>query len=104
VRIERRDLLGRSLIILAAILAMVAILARMLHRANPGRPYAQAVANGAAVARTLTDDDAGDQNLRDDEVAAGAMWARQNHPASAADCPRYSVAFRKGCADQIATP
>jgi hypothetical protein len=83
---------------------MVAILARIAHRANPGRPYAQAIAHGVVTARTLTDDDAGDQNLNDDEAVAGAMWARQNHPASAADCPRYSAAFRTGCADQITKP
>jgi hypothetical protein len=100
--IERKSLLERSLVALAAILAMVAIIARMAHRAEPGRHYAQAIAQGAATAHTMTDDDASDQSLIDDERAAGELWARQNHPYSAAGCPRYSTAFVKGCADYLA--
>ena len=97
-RIQRKSLVARCLVILAAILAMVAVVTRMVHRAEPGRRYAAVIAHSAATARTVIGDDAEDQNLLDDEMAAGVIWAQQNHPISAADCPRYSLAFRQGCA------
>ncbi|SRR5258708_857256 len=101
-RIERKGLVARSLVILAAILAMVAVVVRMVHRAEPGHRYAQVIAHSTATARTVISDDAEDQNLLDDEMSAGVMWAQHNHPISAADCPRYSLAFRQGCASILA--
>jgi len=100
-RLERKGLLTRSLVILAAILAMVAVVARVVRRAEPGHRYAEVIAHGAATVRTVISDDAEDQNLFDDERAAGVMWAQHNHPIKFADCPRYSLAFRQGCASYV---
>ncbi len=100
-RIERNGLLARSLVILAAILAMAAVVTRLVHRAEPGRRFAQVIAHSAATARTVISDDAEDQNLSDDEMAAGEMWPQHNHPINTADCPRYSLAFRQGCSSYV---
>jgi hypothetical protein len=97
-RIERKVLVGRSVVILA----MVAVFVRMVRRSEPGHRYAQVIAHSAATARTVIGDDAEDQNLLDDEMAAGVMWAQHNRPTSAAGCPRYSLAFRQGCASYLA--
>lgn len=96
-RIERKGLLARSLVILAAILVMVAVVTRIVHRTEPGHRFAMAVAHGSAMANIVADD-AEDQYLSDDEMTAGEMWAQHNHPITATDCPRYSTAFRRGCA------
>jgi hypothetical protein len=100
-RIERKGLIARALVVLATILAMVAVVERMAHRAEQGHRYAQMIAHSAATARTVIGDDAEDQNSSEDEMAAGVMWAQHNHPRSAADCPRYSLAFRRGCASNF---
>lgn len=103
-RIERRGLLARCLVIAAVILAMVAVVTRMAHRVAPSRHYAQAIARGVVAAPPVTADDAEDQNLVDDELAAGELWAQHNYPARLTDCPLYSAAFRKGCETYLARP
>ena len=102
-RIERKGLLARSLVILAAILAMVAVVTCMVHRAEPGHRFAQAIVRGAAPANTVADD-AEDQNLSDDEAAAGELWAEHNPWAGFGDCPNYSPAFKRGCIDRLNDP
>jgi hypothetical protein len=85
-------------VILAAVLAMAAITARMVHRSEvPGRVAARVIASGEARHRALTDEDAGDQNLSDDEGAAGQLWADHHKGAGSGACPDYSPAFRRGC-------
>jgi hypothetical protein len=59
-RIRRKGLIARSLIILAAILAMVAVVTRMVHRAETGHRYAQVIAHSSATARTAVGEDAED--------------------------------------------
>lgn len=103
-RIERKGLLARSLVILAATLAMVAVVTRMVHRTEPGHRFAEAVAHGSAAANIVTDDDAEDRNLADDEKAAGEMWAEHHLWAGSGDCPRYSPAFRRGCIERLNDP
>lgn len=99
---RRKSLLWRSLTILGAILAMVAIMARMVHRTeHPGRSTAQIIAIGKERHRALTDDDAGDQNLTDDEGAAGEVWADHHSGAGSGACPDYTPAFRRGCLDRM---
>jgi hypothetical protein len=38
------------------------------------------------------------QDLVDDEVMLGAIWAHRHHPYDDSWCPDYSPSFRKGCA------
>jgi hypothetical protein len=48
--IRRKGLLVRALIILATLLALVAVITRVAHRAGLGRHYAQASVQGGATA------------------------------------------------------
>jgi hypothetical protein len=97
-----RTLLARWLTILGCLLAMAAVIVRMAHRAEtPGAQAARAIASGEARHAALTDDDAGDQDLSDDEAAAGEAWADHHKGAGPDACPDYSSAFRKGCLDRM---
>ena len=53
-------------------------------------------------ARAFDDADAEDDNLADDEVAAGALWARSHPDHGAASCPSAPKAFERGCIDEAA--
>ena len=55
-------------------------------------------------ARAFDGADAGEDALNDDEAAAGALWARAHPGTGAGDCPSEPVAFRRGCADEVAKP
>jgi hypothetical protein len=74
---------------------------------RPSPPSAAAIIAAGEVRgqRELADQD--DPDLADDEAAAGAMWARINHPADASKCPRYSAAFLAGahtrCREDVAS-
>lgn len=96
-----RPAVRRAVTIVVAILAMVAVVTRMVHRTEPGHRFAQAIAHGAATANAHTDDEAEDQNLTDDETAAGAVWAEHHPLAGSGACPDYSPAFRRGCVDRM---
>jgi len=86
---------------------VVAVAAAMAvgFRSQTHRPPQMSAAEliGAGQARSGADQarDADDPALADDEAAAGLLWARANHPADAHACPRYSAAFRKGCAAEV---
>jgi hypothetical protein len=70
------------------------------HRA-PAMSAAQVIMAGEAHA-SAPPSAGDDSDLADDEAAAGAMWARANHPPSATACPKYSAAFERGCAAVVA--
>lgn len=103
-RIERKGPLARALVVLAAILTMVAVVTRMVHRTEAGHRFAQAIVRGTAPANTIRDDDLEDQNLVDDEAAAGEVWAERHPWAGSGDCPDYSPTFRRGCRDRFNDP
>jgi len=102
VRPVRRELVERIAVIAVALLAIAALVAR--HEGSPaGRQFAQVIAFGADGDL----DEAGaaeDQNLADDEKAAGEMWAQQHRGAGAAGCPAYSPAFQRGCLEAMRAP
>jgi len=93
----------RALVILAAALAAMAVLGReMLQRQrSSGYREATAVAAGYDQARTMDAGAAEDAQLSDDEGAAGAMWAKAHGLDRASECPTYSKAFHRGCADYL---
>ena len=64
---------------------------------EPPSATAQAIASGARQSRALGDDDASDADLADDLEAAGNRWAEHHPSIQAAECPRYSPEFLKGC-------
>ena len=92
---------SRLLIVVLA-LALIAVLGRDLFQRQRSAGYraGQVAAAGYTRARDL-DTDAEDAQLADDEEAAGAMWARAHKPARATQCPTYSGAFHRGCADLV---
>jgi hypothetical protein len=81
---------------------MAAIIIRMVHRTEtPGAQAARAIASGEARQPALTDDDAGDQDLADDEAAAGAVWADHHKGEGSGACPGYTPPFKRGCAGRM---
>lgn len=95
---KRKGPLARYLTILAAVLAMVAIVARMERRTdNLGARAAQAITQSAVTAHYADPDDAEDQSLAEDEAAAGEMWADHHKNVGSGACPDYSAAFWRGC-------
>jgi hypothetical protein len=60
---------------------------------------AQVIATGMSHPAPPPDLDPSDQNLDDDEAAAGAIWARAHPGASSADCPASPAAFLRGCVE-----
>jgi len=102
VRPVRRELVERIALIAVALVAIAAIVAR--HQGSPaGRQFAQVIAFGADGDL----DEAGaaqDQNLADEEKAAGQMWAQHHRAAGSAGCPDYSPSFVRGCLGAMGTP
>lgn len=88
----------RLLIALAAILAMVWIIGDLTGHPHSADPRAQAIETGQAKAAALAGAEAEDQNLSDDEEAAGALWARRH---LGQPCPIDPAPFRQGCADFV---
>lgn len=43
-----------------------------------------------------------DPDLDESERLAGRLWARRHAISDMANCPRYSLSFRMGCADYLA--
>lgn len=98
----RRVVLARWLTIVACLLAMAVVIIRMVHRTEaPGAQAARAIVSGETHRPALTVDDAGDQDLADDEAAAGEVWADHHKGEGSGACPNYSPAFRRGCADRM---
>lgn len=98
---------------ICALLAIMALIAHdLVARGHGPASYraAQAIAGGyegdgegsdalphAALKSLSTDPAARDDQLRADELDAGATWARLHNARSAADCPTSSNVFRSGC-------
>jgi hypothetical protein len=91
-------------VILIAALAFVAIVTRMTRQNGAGRHFARAIAAGEAQGIIDEEGAAEDQNLADDERAAGELWAQHHRAASSAGCPGYSPAFLQGCLEAMKAP
>jgi hypothetical protein len=90
-----------TLVILAVMLAIVLMARVMIDRPKARTPMASAILAGKAQARAFDAQAAEDGDLVDDEAAAGAMWAKSHAATDPSECPQYSAAFRKGCADYV---
>jgi hypothetical protein len=93
---------NRALVLRLGIIAF-SILAIVLLAFDLSRPKtaAQMIAAGMSHTSQPRDLDPSDQNLDEDEKAAGAVWARAHPRASAADCPATPVPLHSGCLEAI---
>jgi len=95
-------LAARVFLVIVA-LAVIAILARAVLQPQRSAGYrkGRAIATGYSRANLGDESEADDAQLSDDETAAGGMWAKAHGLNRASECPEYSPAFRKGCAEYM---
>lgn len=95
--------LRAALGLIAVVIAMAVIAQALISRQYrpPRSPTAQAIAAGMSHGGTTLLAEPEDETLSDDVTAAGAMWAERHRPLNVDECPDYTAAFRKGCADFV---
>ena len=94
----------RAVVILIATVTAMLIIGydlAMTGRSGHGATAARVITRGYDRSRVIDPADAEDGDLSADEGDAGAMWAKSHGTVSASECPAYSVAFRRGCADFV---
>jgi hypothetical protein len=102
VRRRTRRVVALCLAALTAGACAASVVALTIAARAPARPDAAQIITAREMIAKATPAIADDPDLADDEATAGAMWAKANHPKSAARCPTYSAAFHRGCADTLA--
>jgi hypothetical protein len=93
--------MGRPAIRLLIIVAGSAVMAFLARDLTQPAPAVRAIEAGMREPHALSEVDAEDQNLQQDEEAAGAMWARAHPTSGAADCPGRPATFHRGCITAI---
>ena len=96
---------GRAIDMIFGLLAIMALIEHDLEERRRGAAVykaAQAIAGGYAneesSIRPLPEEPhARADQIRADELDAGAAWAKLHHAQSAADCPKDSATFLSGC-------